>query len=429
MKLKENSPMELPQEWPGVHYYDKQELEAVSRVVRSRSLFRFYGPDHQREAEYFEEEFARYIGTGYCLGVSSGTAALQVALAALSVGPGDEVLLPGYFWVSTVSAVVRSGAIPRLVDVDSSFSMDPVDLVQKISERTKAVIMVHMGGVIGKVTEVRDICDKHELLFLEDCAQAGGASQFGKKAGSFGDMAIFSFQLNKNFTSGEGGAIVTDSEELYNKAFAIHDLGYSRRDDGRLEFDDPEYQRWGIGCRMNELVGALLRVQLGKLDGILASMRSTKHELADLLSEYEGISTRQVEDPAGDGGAFLKISYEDPALSRKFFEGLQQEGIRVREGGMNPVHMTDWGLHIYFNVTSLVNKTSICGHHSVWELEENSWGADYEYNKGTLPVLDSFVERTVIFCIPSLLTDEMRSFISAAFTKTCENLGLPKADR
>ncbi len=427
MKWKENSQMELPQEWPGVHYYDRQELEAVTRVVKSGSPFRFYGPDHQREVDGFENEFASYIGTRYCLAVSSGTAALQVALAAMGVGPGDEVLLPGYFWVSTVSAVVRSGAIPGLVDVDRSFSMDPEDLVKKISERTRAVIMVHMGGVMGKVARVRDICHKHGLLLLEDCAQAGGASQFGKKAGSFGDMAIFSFQLNKNFTSGEGGAIVTDSEEFYNKAFAVHDLGYSRRADGRLEFDDPEYQRWGIGCRMTEMVGALLRVQLGKLDSILASMRATKYELIDLLSGYKGISTRSVEDPAGDSGGFLKISFDEPSISRKFFEKLQEEGIRVREGGMNPVHMTEWGLHIYFNVTSLVNKTSICGHHPVWELEENSWGADYEYGKGTLPVLDSFVGRTVIFCIPSLLTGEMKRFISDAFRQSCEKLGFTKA--
>ena len=154
---------ELPQEWPGALHYDQEEVEAVSRVARSRSPFRFYGPDLQKEVDQFESEFATYIGVKHCLGVSSGTAALQVALAALGVGPGDEVLLPGYFWVSTVSAVIRSGAIPRLVDVDASFSLNPDDLEKKITERSKAVIMVHMGGVVGQVTRVAEICQKNGL--------------------------------------------------------------------------------------------------------------------------------------------------------------------------------------------------------------------------------------------------------------------------
>jgi len=417
----------LPQEWPGAHYYDQEEVEAVSRVARSRSPFRFYGPDLQKEVDQFESEFATHIGVKHCLGVSSGTAALQVALAAMGVGPGDEVLLPGYFWVSTVAAVIRSGAIPRLVDVDNSFSLDPDDLEQKITGRSKAVIMVHMGGVIGQVTRVAEICRKNGLLLLEDCAQAGGASQSGKKAGSFGDMSIFSFQLNKNFTAGEGGAVLTNSTPFYNKSFAIHDLGYARTEKGRLEFDDPEYQRWGIGCRMNEFVAALLRVQLRKLDGILSAMRGMKHELIGLLSPYEGIQTRHVQDPEGDGGAFLKIIFEKPDISHKFLDGLLEKGLRAKEGGMNPVHMTEWGLHIYFNVMSLVHKKSICGHHAVWELEENSWAKGYEYQKGTLPVLDSYIERTVLFCNPSRLPKEQKEFILDAFRKTCEELKFKKS--
>ena len=416
----------LPQEWPGAHYYDQLEEEAVSRVARSRSPFRFYGPDLQGEVDRFETEFAKFIGVEHCLGVSSGTAALQIALASMGVGPGDEVLLPGYFWVSTVSAVVRSGAIPRLVDVDASFSLDPDDLEAKISRRSKVVMMVHMGGVIGNISRVLEICNKHGLLLLEDCAQAGGAAQAGKRAGSFGHMAIFSFQLNKNFTSGEGGAVVTSSREMYNRAFAIHDLGYYRKDDGRLEFDDPEFQLWGIGCRMNEFIAAVLRVQLNKLDMILSAMRGVKQELTRLLAGYEGVDARKIPDPEGEGGSFLKMIFDDPETSHGFLKGLVDSGIVVKEGGMNPVHMTDWGLHIYYNVASLVHKKSICGHHSVWEMEENSWAAGYEYGKGTLPALDSYVERTVLFCIPSKLNAAQRTLILEAFTKTCEKLNLKK---
>jgi len=419
--------LDLPQEWPGAHYYDHEEEEAVARVARSHSPFRFYGPDLQGEVDQFESEFAEFIGVNHCLGVSSGTAALQVALAAMGVGPGDEVLLPGYFWVSTVSAVVRSGAIPKLVDVDASFSMDPEDLERKISPRSRVVIMVHMGGVIGHIGKVMDTCRKHGLLMLEDCAQAGGAHQFGKRAGSFGDMAIFSFQLNKNFTSGEGGAVVTASRELYDKAFAIHDLGYCRKKDGRLEFNDPNYQLWGIGCRMNEFIAAVLRVQLRKLDAILTAMRDMKHRITGLLASCEGFRTREIPDPMGEGGGFLKMIFDDKEVSHAFLEGLVKNGITVKEGGLNPVHMTGWGLHIYYNVTSLVHKTSICGHHPVWEWKENSWASDANYTKGSCPVLDSYVERTVLFCIPSKLSEHQKDMILAAFENICDELKLKKA--
>ncbi|MCF8225302.1 MAG: DegT/DnrJ/EryC1/StrS family aminotransferase [Bacteroidales bacterium] len=412
----------LPQEWPGALYYDQDELDAVTRVIKARSPFRFYGERPQQEADQFENEFAKHIGTEHCLGVSSGTAALQIALAAMGVGPGDEVLVPGYFWVSTVGAVVRSGAVPGLVDVDESFSMDPLDLRSKISERTKAVIIVHMGGVIGQVEKIVDICRDNGLFLLEDCAQATGAGKFGKMAGSFGDMGIFSFQLNKNITAGEGGAIVTNSRELYNKSFAIHDLGYYRNEKGRLNFDDPDGQLWGIGSRMNEITAAIMRVQLKKIDTILGSMREFKNELKSELKSWPWLKTRFVEDPEGDGGAFLKLIFPDRHISIDFIEGIMKRGISVKEGGGYPVHMTDWGLHIYSNIPSLVNKRSICGHHPVWELAENSWAKEREYSIGTLPVLDSYVERTVIFCIASRLENEQKNGIKKVFTDTCETI-------
>ncbi|MBT6999462.1 MAG: aminotransferase class V-fold PLP-dependent enzyme, partial [Prolixibacteraceae bacterium] len=351
-----------------------------------------------------------------------GTAALQCAIAAMGVGPGDEVLLPGYFWVSTVSAVVRSGAIPVLVDIDNSFNMDPGDLAQKITKRTKAVIMVPMGGVLGQVKKVAEICKENNILLLEDCAQSSGASQFGKMAGSFGDISIFSFQINKNITAGEGGAVVTNSEELYKKAFAVHDLGYTKDEEGNLDIENKDYQFWGIGCRMSEVTAAIVRVQLKKIGLITSSMRNFKYQLIEIISGYKGISTRYVADPSGDSGGFLKMIFDTKEMAFNFRDGLIENGIKVRQGGYYPVHMLDWGLHIYSNITALVGKKSFCGHHSVWELQENEFAKDYKYEKGTLPVLDSFVERTTLFCVASKLSDEHKTLIKKAFTKTCDLL-------
>jgi dTDP-4-amino-4,6-dideoxygalactose transaminase len=223
-----------PQDWPGAHYMDELEVQAVERVVRARSPFRYYGANLQLEVEQFERELASFVGRSHCVGVASGTAALEVSMAALEVGPGDEVIVPGYFWVSTVAAVVKNFAIPVLVDVDDSFSLDPHDLLRKITARTKAVIIVHMGGVIGQVERVAEICRERGIRLIEDCAQSIGAAKFGRQSGSFGDVAIFSFQLNKSCTAGEGGAIVTDDAALYARAAALHDIGYVRDSDGNL---------------------------------------------------------------------------------------------------------------------------------------------------------------------------------------------------
>ncbi len=416
------SSKELPQEWPGALHYDEREVEAVARVVKAKSPFRFYGVDFQREVEQLEKEFAEFIGVKYCLGVSHGTAALQVALAAMGVGPGDEVLMPGYFWVSTVGAVVRSGAIPVLVDVDDSFNMDPDDMERKISKRTKVAIMVPMGGVMGQVGKVSEICKKNNILLLEDCAQSAGASQFGKMAGSFGDMAIFSFQINKNITAGEGGAVVTNSEGLFKKAYAIHDLGYIKNENGNLDFQNSNYQFWGLGCRMSDITGAIVRVQLQKIGLITSSMRNFKRELIDIISNYKGINSRKVADPSGDSGGFLKMTFETMEMAFKFKDKLLENGIKVRPGGFYPIHMLDWGLHIYYNIPALTCKKSICGHHSVWDMKENEFAKNYTYDKGTLPNLDNFVERTVLFCIASKLSDEQKSIIKHAFTETCNQI-------
>ncbi len=418
--------LKIPQEWPGIHHIDQQEVDAVASVLKDQSPFRFYGPKLHFETVSFENEFAAFIGMKHCVMVSNGTTALQVALSALGVGPGDEVVMPGYFWVSTVGAVVRLGAIPVLADVDDSFNLDPDDLINKISERTKVVIVVPMGGVIGQIVKIAGICKQRNIPLLEDCAQAAGASLFGQKCGSFGDMSIFSFQINKNMNSGEGGAVLTNDKHLYQRSFAIHDTGFIKADDGSFVLDDPELQLWGIGCRMSELAAAMGRVQLKKLPDITGRMRTFKNELKDLINDYEGITTRKVADPEGDSGGFLKIIFETRDRAYEFKDALLNNGIEVDQGGFYPIHMEEWGLHIYFNLPNLVNKRTGMGSRSVWELEENSFAKDYQYGKGLLPKLDSYVERTVLFCVASNLTNEHKEIIRNAFITTCDQMNFKK---
>jgi 8-amino-3,8-dideoxy-alpha-D-manno-octulosonate transaminase len=422
MSNNSNNNIELPQEWPGIHHIGQEEIDAVTNVLKNQSPFRFYGPKPTFEARQFEEEFAKYVGMKYCITVSNGTTALQVALSALNIGPGDEVIMPCYFWVSTAGAVVRVGAIPVLVDVDDSMSLDPVDLAKKITERTKAVIVVHMGGVIGQMDKILEICKSSDIPVLEDCAQAAGTSQFGKMAGSFGDVSIFSFQINKNMTCGEGGAVLTNDKLLYERVFGIHDTGYIKDEEGNFVLDRPELQLWGIGCRISDLAAAMARAQLKKLPLIINNMRSFKHEITEMLSEYKGLRIRENKDPEGESGGFLKMTFETREESYEFKEHLINNGIKVAHSGFYPIHMEEWGLHIYYNLPALVHKRPSMGIRSVWELTENGFAKDYTYDKGTLPFLDSLVERTVLFCIASNLTDEHKKLIRAAFRKTCDQL-------
>jgi len=404
----------LPQEWCGVHYMDEEQIEAVVRICKSRSLFRFYGLNPQREVAKLEEEFAASVGTRYAVAVNSGTAALQVAVCALGIGPGDEVLIPGYFWVATAGAVLRSGAIPVLVDCDNTFSMDPAEAAKKITPRTKAILLVHMGGVIGHINEIVALARRHNLKVIEDCAQANGASQHGVRAGAFGDIAIFSFQTNKHMTSGEGGMVVTNDPHLYRRAFAVHDLGYPRNEQGRLIYDDPSVQLWGIGCRMSELTAAFARVQLRKLDRIVSAMRSAKNRIKTAL---EGTLTfREVPDPEGDGGSFLLTILPTREKSLRFVEALRAEGIVADQGGFYPIHMDQWGLHIYYNATSLLNKRGLSAI-TPWQLAENRASAHISYAKGTCPHLDELLSRTVLMCIASNLTDQDIEDIIKAYRK------------
>ena len=255
----------LPLEFPGMHYLDEAEIQAVVRVLNSRSLFRYYGIDLQGEVAAFEREFAEFIGVEHALAVTSGSAALATALSALGVGPGQEVIVPAYLWVAVVAAVVNLGAIPVLADIDETFTLDPEDVEQRITPRTRGIIAVHMSGAPADLPALLPIARKRRLFLLEDCAQCAGGSIGGRKVGSFGDMGIFSFQMNKNMSSGEGGCVVTNDLRLHQRAMAAHDNGYARDGSGRAMYDDLDLCFWGRGSRLDEMRGAILRVQLEKL--------------------------------------------------------------------------------------------------------------------------------------------------------------------
>ena len=406
----------LPLEFPGVHHIDQEEIEAVTRVIRSRSLFRFYGINLQKEVDTLEAEFARFIGVPHAVAVSSGTGALHAALSALGAGPGQEIIIPAYMWVAVASAVVNHGAIPVLADVDGSFCLNPAAVESQITDNTTGIILVHMSGAPGNVNAIAEIASRRGLWLIEDCAQCAGGSVQGRKVGSFGDIGTFSFQMNKNMTAGEGGMVVAKDLRLFRRASACHDLGYARDESGRLIFDDPDLKLWGRGYRLDELRAAVARVQLKKLPRIIEQMRGSKYRIRKALEKHPEVTLRTIQDPAGDTGCFLITTYQDAETANRLNRALRAEGIVTFPQGVSNVVMTDWGLHLYYHIVSLRDRTSIDGKGFPWNLEANR-GLARNYGKGACPVADSLFERSVLLAIPSCLSEKDEDDIIRAFDK------------
>lgn len=411
----------LPLEFPGIHHMDQREVNAAVRVLKSRSLFRYYGIHLQKEVEKLEAELARFLRVKYTIAVGSGTGALHVALSALGVGPGQEIIVPAYSWVSVAAAVVNQGAIPVLADIDKSFCLDPAEVEKCITAKTRGIILVHMSGAPGNVREILKIARKRKLFLLEDCAQCNGGSVEGQKVGTFGDLGIFSFQMNKNMTAGEGGGVVTNDARLYRRAFAVHDLGFARDQSGRLMMNDPDLCLWGKGYRLDEVRAAILRVQLKKLPSIIGRMRASKYRIRAALEKFPQVQLRQIIDKKGDTGCFLITTYHDAETAKKINLALRAEGIVTSSQGVSNILMTDWGFHLYYNIPSLVNQTSVDGRGFPWTLAENA-GLARDYHKGACPVADSLFERSVLIAVPSCLTEKDEDDIIHAFDKVLSAL-------
>jgi dTDP-4-amino-4,6-dideoxygalactose transaminase len=417
-----NEPL-LPYEWPGSYFIGEEELEAVSKVILARSPYRRYGHDLQNYGNKVEALFQERIGRKHALLVNSGTGALTVAMAVADVGPGDEVLMPGYFWVACLSAVVRAGGIPRLVEIDDTFTIDPDDLESKINERTKAVLAVHMSGACGDIERIRDICHKHEVMLIEDVAQANGASFRGKPLGSFGDLAIYSFQYNKNITAGEGGLVVSDDDRLAELAWANHDIGYMRNTQGEID-TSLAGGAWGHGLHMSEVSAAVVYAQAQKLDQITGIMRARNQQLYAGLSQISCVTPRRIIDPAGDSGPFVIITLPSAEICQQIVKITREAGVRPGPYGTGNISMDNWGLHIYYHNPSLVNKVGVNSAGRPWTDPLNTFAQDIHYEKGTLPHMDDLIERSIMITVPPQLSEDVCDQIIEIYHNAAKQIGV-----
>jgi len=260
------------------------------------------------------------------------------------------------------------------------------------------------------------VAERHNIPVLEDCAQCNGGSFKGRKVGTFGKVGIYSLQINKNVTAGEGGLLVTGDEKFYTRLVAAHDLGIPWKQGLPDESGDVYF--WGQGRRMGELAGAVANVQLRKLPQVVAHMKASKQHIKDMLGEMQGVSFRRLNDPEGDTGPFLILTFDKESHAVRVTKKLADSGIQ------NIFHLSNYGLHIYHNIRSLVEKVPLSPAGNPWSLSQNA-GSAYEYGTGACPMSDDLFERSVIITIPSRLTagqeTEMAQAVKNAVVDTVTN--------
>lgn len=319
----------------GPLYYDSAEKAQVDEVVDTGVPFRFTGRRGVAPVKVstYEKEFAAKIGTRYALALSSGTAALECAIAALQIGPGDEVIMPAWTWHSDCTAVVRAGALPVFAEIDESFNLDPADIEARITPQTKAIIAVHLQGNPADLDPILAVARKHNVRVIEDCSQAVGASYKGRRLGSIGDIGTYSHQESKTITSGEGGTLVSSDPVLFERAVRFHDVGNIFAPHKEMLGELRLSPFVGTNFRMSEFTGGVMLAQLQKLDTIIAAVRANAARVYDALHEIPGPRFRLRPDLAGDLASPVFLRFDSKAQRDRFMDLMKAENVPANPPG------------------------------------------------------------------------------------------------
>lgn len=312
---------------PGFEIFGAEERKQVNEVLETGVLMR-YGFDGVRnnhwKAKEFETAFAKRMGTEYCQLVSSGTAALTVALASAGIGAGDEVIMPTFTFVASFESILALGAVPILVDIDDTLTLDPKAVEAAITSKTKCVMPVHMCGSMADLDALKAICEKYNLILLEDACQAPGGTYKGKPLGSYGHLGCFSFDYVKTITCGEGGAIITNNAEFAKHADHYQDHGHDHVGKDRGAESHPFM---GYNYRISELNAAVGLAQLGKLDGILRTQKENYTILREALETVDGVTFRTVPEGGEENYSFLNFFLPTEELAKKAHKALSENGV------------------------------------------------------------------------------------------------------
>ncbi|KUK17741.1 DegT/DnrJ/EryC1/StrS aminotransferase family protein [Thermococcus sibiricus] len=303
-----------------------EEINAVTEVLKSGMLA------SGKEVKEFEKEFAQYLGAKHGIAVVNGTAALDVALRALKIGPGDEVITTPFTFIASANAILFQGARPVFADIDpKTYNLDPNDVLEKITDKTKAIVVVHLYGQPADMKAFKEIAEDYKLYLVEDCAQAHGAEFEGQKVGTFGDIAAFSFYPTKNMTTGEGGMVVTNNDELAKRADLIRNHGQAEK---------YLHVELGYNLRMTNINAAIGRVQLRRLDAWNEKRIENAKLLSEGISKIDGLTPPYVDERAKHVFHQYVIRVEDdfPLIRDELMTKLREKGIGNAIHYPIPVH-------------------------------------------------------------------------------------------
>lgn len=395
---------------PGFEVFGAEEKKEIQDVLDTGVLFRYEFPD-QRNGVYkvreFEEKFAAYCGTGYAQAVTSGTAALKVALTALGVGPGDEVITQSFTFVATWEAILEVGAIPVFTEVDDTLNMDPEDLERKITDKTACIIPVHMLGSMADIERIVSIGARHNIPVLEDTAQAAGGHIGGRRLGSFGNCGTFSFDSVKTMTTGEGGMIITDDEELWRTMSEYQDHGHDHKVNPGAR--GGEGRRFiGFNYRMMELQGAIGIAQLAKLDAMIGSQKANRDVIMEAALQIPGTAPRKVLDHDGDTATFCCFSFESAEHCRKV------NGV-LKEAGCGAINFAENTWHFYPRWEHLLGGLSPV--RSGWPFALPGGKRRVVYDPEALPRSGDIIGRTLVYPVQVKMTAERLELMRDALTR------------
>jgi 8-amino-3,8-dideoxy-alpha-D-manno-octulosonate transaminase len=398
----------------GTAFYGDSESQQLAEVVKARQPFRWYGPGSRPPGKVaaFERQFAARMQTRYALALTSGSAALQVAMAALQIGPGDEVILPAWTWYSCYNAVVLAGALPVFAEVDASLNLDPADVESKITSRTKAIIAVHTLGSPCDMHRIIAVAQPRRIRIVEDCAQSLGARYKGQPVGSLGDIGIYSFQINKTITSGEGGALVTNDPVLFERASRFHDLGNLRAlhaaSIGETRLDGFA----GSQFRMSEFTGSVLIAQLSRLHTIVAAVQALSRRVREQVQTVPAIRFRPQADVEGELGSHVFLTFATQGQRNRFVAAMAAENV--------PAHAPSGSVILPIQ-PHIERKLTV---HPGWPSFTTGRGLSIRYGVSCCPQTIAFLERTAGVALDPTFTSADTDDIVAAIRKVYPNTAI-----
>ncbi|MGE5841289.1 MAG: DegT/DnrJ/EryC1/StrS family aminotransferase [Deltaproteobacteria bacterium] len=391
---------------PGYEIIGEEEKKEILEVLTNKVVFR-YGFDAERKGVYkvatFEKEFARYCGADHALAVSSGTAALRVALAAIGISPGDEVITQGFTFVATWETILDAGAIPVFAELDQTLCLDPADVAKKITPKTRAIIPVHMCGAQARIPEILKLADRHAIPVIEDTAQSCGGRLGGKALGSFGKMGCFSFDSVKTVTAGEGGMVITGDKELYTRASEYHDHGHDHNPKVLRGLEKRSFI--GLNFRMSELHGALALAQFRKLESIiLPAQRQNKARIKEALARIDQVTFREVPDPEGDTATFITFFLPTAQKAKDFNRAMA-------DAGAGAIYWYDNDWHYYERWEHLLGAKTLM--RSGYPFNGESGRVRCTYARDALPKTAEILSRTLSIAVNIHMDQQIPKIISA----------------